>query len=80
MASSDSLLNGLLAVNVTGHPQSNVLRVKVDNHVLYFLKECFVCVDKASFLSVICEKKDRHFGETERKDKETRTELSLIDC
>lgn len=64
--------------NVAGHPQSNVLLVKVDNRVLCFMKECFVCVNKDLFLSVSREKKDRQFGETERKDKDTRTGLSLI--
>lgn len=68
VASSVSLLIGLCAEKFSGHPQSNVLLVKVDNRVLCFLKECFVCVHKDLFLPVSREKKDRHFGETEDKD------------
>lgn len=60
-ASSDSFLIGLCAENVSGHPQSNVLHRKVDNRVLCFLKECFVCVNKDLFLPVSREKKDRQF-------------------
>lgn len=49
---------GLCAENVSGHPQSNVRLVKVNNRVLSFMKECFVCVNKDWFLSVSREKKD----------------------